>query len=372
MSAAEGPLSDLARLLEPPLLRGVLKQSPADFRVDEVLGFEPDGEGPHGLFLIEKTGMTTGHLLGALSKISRVPERDIGFCGLKDKQAVTTQWFSLPLPPKHPPHTDPDWFAALPNGVRVVRWAPHRKKIRRGIHQGNRFTLVIHGVTGEDAGFDHRLATLNQHGFPNYFAEQRFGHQGGNYNLLHKIAAIPAEQSASISRADRNWGLSTLRAELFNHCLSQRLAQRSDVLAQVGDLAQLAGSHSRFLVTVEELARTQTRLGEGDVALTGPLWGEGASPAGGDIGLNEAVIAHQIMAQLGRENTPTYWPQHLAAWRVEHDRRLLRAPLSDLQSTWLDVADGRQLQLSFTLDAGAYATALLRELIDLSPDSGKA
>ncbi|MBN2854655.1 MAG: tRNA pseudouridine(13) synthase TruD [Halothiobacillaceae bacterium] len=88
--------------------------------------------------------------------------------------------------------------------------------------------------------------------------------------------------------------------------------------------------------------------------------------------MNEAAIAHQIMAQLGRENTPTYWPQHLAAWRVEHDRRLLRAPLSNLQSTWLDVADGRQLQLSFTLDAGAYATALLRELIDLSPDFGKA
>ncbi len=372
MSTHRGPLTGLARLLAPPELKGVLKQNPSDFRVDEVLGFEPDGEGSHGLFLIEKTGMTTGHLVGTLSKIARQSERDIGFCGLKDKQAVTTQWFSLPLPPKHPPHTDPDWFAALPPGVRVVRWAPHRKKIRRGIHQGNRFTLVIHGVTGEDAGFEQRLAFLNQHGFPNYFAEQRFGHQGGNYDLLHKIGAMPAEQNASISRADRNWGLSTLRAEIFNQCLSQRLAQQSDVRAQVGDLAQLAGSHSRFLVTDEELARTQTRLGEGDVALTGPLWGEGASPAGGDIGLNEAMKAHELMAQFGNEQAPKYWPQHLVAWRVEHDRRLLRAPLSDLQKVWIDVAGVRQLKLSFTLDAGAYATALLRELIDLSPDSGEA
>jgi tRNA pseudouridine13 synthase len=372
MSANQGPLTGLARLLAPPLLRGVLKQNPSDFRVDEVLGFEPDGMGPHGLFLLEKTGMTTGQLVGALSKITRVSERDIGYCGLKDKHAVTTQWVSLPLPPKHPPHTDPDWFAALPNGVRVVRWARHRKKIRRGIHQGNRFTLVIHHVTGEDAGFEQRLAILNLQGFPNYFAEQRFGHQGGNYDLLHKIGAIPAEQSAGVSRADRNWGLSTLRAEIFNQCLSQRLAEHSDVRAQVGDLAQLAGSHSRFLVTVDELARTQTRLAEGDVALTGPLWGEGISPAGGEIGLSEALMASQIMAQFGNEHGPKYWTQHLAAWRVEHDRRLLRAPLSDIYMAWHEAAGMRQLELNFTLDAGAYATALLRELIDLSPESGAA
>jgi tRNA pseudouridine13 synthase len=370
MSGQQGPLTGLARLLAPPLLRGILKQNPRDFRVDEVLGFEPDGMGSHGLFLLEKTGMTTGHLVGALSKITRISERDIGFCGLKDKQAVTTQWFSLPLPPKHPPHTDPDWFAALPDGVRVIRWAPHRKKIRRGIHQGNRFSLVIHGVTGDDSRFEHRLAILNQHGFPNYFAEQRFGHQGGNYDLLHKIGAIPAEQSASISRADRNWGLSTLRAEIFNQCLSHRLAQHTDVRAQVGDLALLAGSHSRFLVSADELARTQTRLFEGDVALTGPLWGEGDSPAGGDIGLSEASMASHIMAQFGAEHGPKYWPQHLAAWRVEHDRRVLRAQVTALEATWLESAGERQLQLSFTLDAGAYATALLRELIDLSPESG--
>ncbi len=368
MSPNPGPLTGLARLLAPPLLQGVLKQTPSDFRVDEVLGFEPEGTGSHGLFLFEKTGMTTGQLVGALSKITRTSERDIGFCGLKDKHAVTTQWISLPLPPKHPPHTDPDWFAALPAGVRVVRWAPHRKKIRRGIHQGNRFTLVIHGVTGDDLLFEQRLAILNQQGFPNYFAEQRFGHQGGNYDLLHKIGAIPAEQSAAVSRADRNWGLSTLRAEIFNQCLSHRLAEESDVQAKVGDLAQLAGSHSRFLVTSDELARTQTRLAEGDVALTGPLWGEGESPAGDAVGLSETMMASQIMAQYGHKHEPKYWLQHLAAWRVEHDRRLLRAPVSDLHMAWHEVAGARQLELKFTLDAGAYATALLRELIDLSPE----
>ena len=362
MSAADQPMDGLARLLAPPLLRGMLKQNVTDFRVDEVLGFEPDGDGSHGLFLLEKQGMTTGQLAGFLSKATRVPERDIGFCGLKDKHAITTQWFSLPLPPKHPAGTDPDWFAALPAGVRVIRWAPHRKKIRRGIHQGNRFTLLIREVTGEDADFDARLSQLSADGFPNYFAEQRFGHQGSNYDLLHKIGAMAGEQSAAVSRADRNWGLSTLRAEIFNRCLSARLAQQTDRQACTGDLAQLAGTHSRFLVTDAELARTQQRLVEGDVGLTGPLWGADEPPAAGAVALLESHIATQVLAQFGAD----HWRQHLANWRVEADRRLLRAHVSALEVRWLDATGARQLQLSFTLDSGSYATALLRELVDLS------
>lgn len=365
MSRPNDPLMGLARWLEPPVLRGVLKYTPADFRVDEILGFEPDGEGAHGLFLIEKTGMTTGQLLGILSKIARVAERDIGFCGLKDKQAITTQWFSLPLPPKHPPEVDPNWFAALPDNVRVVRWAPHRKKIRRGIHQGNQFNLTIHSVTGEDAQFNARLAQLGAHGFPNYFAEQRFGHQGGNYDLLHKIGAIPAGQSPSISRADRNWGLSTLRAEIFNQCLSARLAEGTDGLACVGDLAQLAGSQSWFVVQPDELPRTQARLAAQDVGLTGPLWGEGASPAIGAVGLAEQAMATGVLETFGAEN----WLAHLGLWRVAHDRRLLRAPVQALTAQWVAAGEDRALRLQFSLASGAYATALLRELIDLSPES---
>ena len=56
-----------------PLLSARFKQSPADFRVDEELGFEPDGSGEHELLLVEKTGLTTPEAQQALSSAFGLP-----------------------------------------------------------------------------------------------------------------------------------------------------------------------------------------------------------------------------------------------------------------------------------------------------------
>lgn len=355
------PLAHLARCLPLPTLTGVFKQSPEDFRVDEVLGFEPDGEGNHGLFLIEKVGLTTPQMLGKIARLAKVAERDIGFCGLKDKQAVTRQWISVPLG-----LSDPDWFEALPDEVQVVRWGRHRKKLRRGIHQGNHFTITIRAVQGNDDAFEQRLAQLRAQGFANYFAEQRFGADARNLDLLFKLGVMPAASSGSVSRSDRNWGISTLRAVIFNAVLSERISMGTVAVTQVGDLAQLAGSHSRFLVTDEELARTQQRLVEQDIWLTGPLWGSKAPQTAGQVLDLEARIGAQVVAEYG----PEAWVSHLAAWRVEQDRRSLLAPLRDLAAVFQnDEVGSTTLTLSFTLNSGSYATALMRELISIDSTS---
>lgn len=361
MSASFGPLDQLSYRGVPPILTGKLKQSPADFRVDEILGFEPDEEGSHGLFLIEKTGITTGQMLGLLSKLSGVAERDIGFCGIKDKLAVTTQWISLPLMPSHSPECPPDWINALPEHIKVIRWNLHRKKLRRGNHRGNRFSLTIRDVKGDDPQFQQRLDRVESQGFPNYFAEQRFGHAGSNYALLEKLGRF--SNSRSVSRADRNWGISTLRAEIFNRVLSDRLSQNTESCAKPGDLARLSGTNSWFLVTDQELNNTQQRIDTKDIWLTGPLWGEGPSPAGERIQAEETRIAAEVLSSYGSEN----WSKHLHDWRVDHDRRALMAPVTGLQFDEKTEEGGRILDLSFALESGSYATALLREIIDLTP-----
>ncbi|WP_298219455.1 tRNA pseudouridine(13) synthase TruD [Halothiobacillus sp.] len=360
MSISSGPLNQLSYRGAPPILKGQLKQSPADFRVDEILGFEPDGEGTHGLFLIEKTGITTGHMLGLLSKLSGVAERDIGFCGMKDKLAVTTQWVSLPLAASHSSENPPDWIDALPDHVVVLRWNLHRKKLRRGNHRGNRFSITIRNVIGDDPEFVQRLDRLEEQGFPNYFAEQRFGHAGGNYALLEKLGRL--SNARSISRADRNWGISTLRAEIFNRVLSDRLSRSTEATAESGDLARLAGTNSWFLVADEELNNAQQRIDIKDIWLTGPLWGEGASPAGECVQAEENRIAAEVLSRYGAEN----WSSHLHDWRVDHDRRALMAPVTGLQCEEKTEEGGRILNLSFELESGSYATALLREIIELT------
>ncbi|MBD3815206.1 MAG: tRNA pseudouridine(13) synthase TruD [Halothiobacillus sp.] len=360
MSISSGPLDQLSYRDAPPVLKGQLKQSPADFRVDEILGFEPDGEGSHGLFLIEKTGITTGQMLGVLSKLTGVAKRDIGFCGMKDKLAVTTQWVSLPLMPSHSPENPPDWIDALPDHVKVLRWNLHRKKLRRGTHRGNQFTVTIRDVKGHDPELRQRIERLESQGFPNYFAEQRFGHAGGNYALLEKLGRL--SNARSISRADRNWGISTLRAEIFNRVLSDRLSRNTEATAESGDLARLAGTNSWFLVVDEELNNAQQRTDIKDIWLTGPLWGEGPSPAGECVQAEENRIAAEVLTRYGAEN----WSSHLHDWRVDHDRRALMAPVTGLQCEEKTEEGGRNLNLSFALESGSYATALLREIIELT------
>lgn len=354
------PLDHLARRLAEPLLRGVLKQVPEDFRVDEVLGFDPEGAGSHALFWVEKTGLTTPQMIGKLSRLAKVHERDIGFCGLKDKQAITRQWVSMPLGPD-----DPTWLEELPEGIRILSWARHPKKLRRGIHQGNHFTLTVRNVQGDDPAFAQRLAEIRTQGFANYFAEQRFGTDARNLDLLFKLGATPAAQSGKVGRSDRNWGISTLRAVIFNAVLSQRIAAGTVSVAQAGDLAQLAGSHSRFLITDEERAHAQQRLVEQDIWLTGPLWGAEETPARGQVQTDEARIAGDMLTRYGQES----WQHHLTEWRVDQDRRPLMVPASNLMAVFQPDESGQMtLEISFTLKSGSYATALLRELVVLETD----
>ena len=154
------PFEGLARVFADAPVSGRLRLEPGDFRVDEKLGFEPGfepgGEGPHHWLLVCKTGYTTPFVTRVLAERYAVPVRDIGFSGLKDRHAVTTQWFSVPARPGAP---EPKPGEIAP-GVRIVRAERGRKKLRRGVHAENRFAIVLRevGKSGE-TGKHSRLAS---------------------------------------------------------------------------------------------------------------------------------------------------------------------------------------------------------------------
>ena len=353
------------RSCRPPEWRAGLKATPESFRVDEELGFEPSGNGNHWLVRLEKRDMTTGALVDWAGKTTGTRARDIGFSGLKDRHAVTTQWLSFP----HETF-DPQAFQVqcAQAGIGVLALERHDRKLRRGTHRANRFRLTLNGVTSMEGGgdlpgyLDRRRAVLAERGMANYFGEQRYGR--GYSNLRGLIEWGRGERTGKPKRSVRNWLISTLRSAIFDHVLASRLEAGEFGRVLSGDLLQLAGSRSRFPAEADELDALQQRLDEGDVMPTGPLWGEQGSQAAAGVAATETSLADAMIDRLGGES----WRDWFAAWRVASDRRPLAVRVGDLSYR----IEGRDVVLEFSLPPGSYATELVAELFDPSEAGERA
>ena len=160
---------------------GRLKVDPEDFRVDELPAYLPSGAGPHLYLHVEKRGRTTRDVVRALARALGVGEREVGYAGLKDRAAVTTQWLSFPVA------RDPDPAALAGDGYRVLAASRHQNKLRPGHARGNAFEVAVRG--GDLAAAQRAAAALARAGLPNYYGPQRFGHGGANAALGRALLA---------------------------------------------------------------------------------------------------------------------------------------------------------------------------------------
>lgn len=328
-----------------PLERAVLKATAEDFQVDEVLDIPLSGDGEHLWLWVEKRGLNTEEAARRLARAAGVQLRTVSYAGLKDRQALTRQWFSIQLPGK----ADPDFSAAQDDTLQILSSGRHRRKLQRGAHSANGFTLRLTGLEADHQALNERLESIKRHGIPNYFGAQRFGYQGGNLGEARDYAA---RQALPEQRNVRSRLLSTARSYLFNRVLAARVADGTWQRAQVGDLLAFTDSRSFFMAGEAECH--DPRLAILDLHPTGPSWGAGPSPAGGTIGELENRIADE-------ESSLRDW---LVRAGMEHERRILRLPIDRL--TW-HYPEPDILQLEFVLPAGCFATALVRELVDLVP-----
>jgi tRNA pseudouridine13 synthase len=325
---------------EPPL-RGTLRATPEDFVVDEQLGFVPGGTGEHVMLHVEKRGANTPWVAGRLAELAGVARRDVGFAGLKDRHAVTRQWFSVGLAGR----PEPDWSALDAPGVRVLEAVRHPRKLRRGALTGNRFRLRVRDVSGDPQALATRLDLLVSSGFPNLFGPQRFGRDGGNLVAAQRLFDGTAGR---VGREKRGLYLSAARSLLFNAVLAARIADRSWQQARDGEPLVLDGRRSFFIAAADDAA-LPARLAALEVHPSGPLWGRG-----GDLGECAAgAFERACLAPFAA------WRDGLERGGLEADRRALRARAAGL--TW-SLDDG-VLELDFSLPAGSFATALLRELV---------
>ncbi|WP_110678178.1 tRNA pseudouridine(13) synthase TruD [Salinicola sp. RZ23] len=327
-----------------PSVEGSYRDSAEAFQVEEVLDFTPEGEGEHLWVWIEKRGVTTPDAARSLARQAQIAVRDVGFSGLKDRDAVTRQWMSLALPGRT---LAPGWEAPLAErGIHVLRAVRHPRKLKRGVHRANRFRLRVSGPAASSDDVRQRWERLVAQGVPNYFGPQRFGPEGRN---LQRALALFARGWRK--REDpQGLLLSTARSYLFNQVLAARVADGSWCRPLAGDVLNLEGSASRFLAEAAE-PELEARAVAGDLHPTGPLWGQGEPHSRGEVALLEQREAAACAAL--RDG--------LAAAGARHERRALR--ILPAAASWSAAEAERAAWLEFSLPRGAFATAVLRELM---------
>lgn len=334
---------DLPRALPGTPPRGAIRLDPSHFEVEEVLGFEPHGEGPHTWLLVRKTRLNSPDAARMIAKHAGARQHDVGFSGMKDRNAVTTQWFSVPV--REDAVTD--WSGLNADSLRILAVTRHGRKLRRGTHRANRFTIRIALAEGHRETALSRVREIGSRGFPNYFGEQRFGRDDSNLAQAARLL-----QGGRMPRTARSMAISAARSWLFNQVLAARVSGGTWDRVLPGEAVMLDGSRS-FFVAMQPDAALAGRLDAFDVHPSGPLAGAGATPAAG-----EAARVERRALDAMRD-----WVDGLAALGLGHERRALRARPAGLEAA----ADTPGICLSFTLPRGVFATSLLRECIAIVP-----
>jgi tRNA pseudouridine13 synthase len=354
-----------------PLPRGRIKAVPEDFVVEEIPAYEPSGEGDHLYVRFTKRGLTTDDVAAKIARATGVPVRDVGIAGMKDKVAVTTQTFSLPIPPKGAQDLEARVTALAIDGVTVLDARRHTNKLRTGHLAGNRFTIVVRDI--EEHRIDQVMSTLEEVGrvgLANAFGPQRFGR--GRDNADKARAWLSGRIAAPRDARMKRLLFSALQAELFNRVLDARVAEGTWATPVVGDLVKRRHGHALFLWTGTEDPKDEAFP-------TGPMFGvKMRDPEGEPLALERRILAEFLGDGVDISGTRTLGEgtrrllclpvegltvqrlsDPLAAQDTRDAREGAQAEVGTNRPNCNGVSKGSGLRVCFVLPKGGYATSLL-------------
>ena len=330
---------------------GVIRSCVEDFVVEEVPLYAPSGSGSYVYVLVEKTNLTTRDVVLRLARAG-VRERDIGVAGLKDKQAVTRQWLSVPR------RYERVLAEVEGEGVRVLEVTRHTNKLGMGHLAGNRFSVRVRHVPA--GGFERArliVGHLLRDGVPNYFGPQRFGRFGRN-----AIDGYRTSQGEDVPGGHRlkRFFVSALQSLVFNHLLSERIEQGLFTSVVTGDWAKKHDTGGVF--QVEDAALETLRVGRKEISATFPLFGK------------KVRFSHADAAEREQRTLDKLGLRWFDFTMLRGDRRFSRVfiqdvsvePVHDLNPN--DNTNAEDYVLSFTLPRSAFATSVLREILKVNVD----
>jgi tRNA pseudouridine13 synthase len=338
--------SELARAYVEPPIKGRIKSSNADFVVEEIMPVAPSGQGEHLWLHIEKNGCNTDWLAQQLARVSGVKAMAVSYAGMKDRHAITTQWFSVHLPGQQ----DPDLSSFESEEVKILQSCRHDKKLKRGTLSGNRFKLCIRELSGSQDELQQRLELIKRKGVPNYFGEQRFGF---GMNNLNKAELMFERKLKRLKKHQRGLYLSSARSWIFNQVLSERIQQSNWNQYLSGDVFMLEGKSACF---IDDGGDVEERLSSLKIHPTGCLWGEGESLSSDKcLYIEQNIASGNPLLCKGLEDA-----------RLKQERRALRLVPANL--SW-QIEQDNILNIEFELPAGTFATMVLREFVETVNDT---
>jgi len=338
-----------------PGVGGVLRATAEDFVVEEVGLYDAAGDGQHLYVNLTKSGLTTKDVQLRLARLFGLDRESVGFAGMKDKYAQTTQTFSLSVghrPAGFAEEAAQRIAAELPV---TVNWAQfHRNKLRLGHLLGNRFRIRITQLAVPPATALERgqtiAAEIVQRGLPNYFGVQRMGHNGSN--VRRGLDVLTGERQ-KLDKWLRRFLISSYQSYLCNRYLVRRLEAGAFDRLLAGDVAKKYATGGMF--DVVDLDAEQPRYTAQEISFTAPLFGPKMWAAQAEAGELETSVLAASPATM----------EDLTRAHVEGTRRLGRLLVPDLSVT----LDGDALVASFMLTKGAFATVVMREFMKVDDDN---
>ncbi|MEW6266283.1 MAG: tRNA pseudouridine(13) synthase TruD [Thermodesulfobacteriota bacterium] len=325
-----------------PGLGGAIKSGPGHFVVEELPLYEPSGQGAHVYVRLSRAGWNTRDLVKRLASIFGLKDVDVGCAGLKDKDAVAIQTFSLSLPAADEDAVARRIETELP--VRVLWARRHGNKLKTGHLLGNRFSVVLAGVEpGALVRAEEIASILRSRGLANYYGPQRFGLEGDNARRGREVLQGRGPRQSWL----RRFLLSAFQASMFNAYLAERLERGWFERLLTGDVAKKTDTGGLFDVADAEVERP--RFESGAITYTGPIYGAKMRRASGAPGELEQQVLSRFEVTV----------EALKRAGLDGSRRPARIILQCLTIKPHD----QGLIFEFSLPKGAYATTLLREFM---------
>lgn len=340
-----------AKVYQPLNVSAKLKKQAEDFIVEEHISVEFSDEGEHCWIYVKKTGCNTDWVAQQLAKYCGVKKMAVAYAGLKDRHAVTSQWFSVQLPGKPAPEWSNFELSFAEKGssekLQVLQSFRHNRKLQRGALKGNKFKITLRDLSDTSneifEALKRRCDVIVKHGVANYFGSQRFGR---NYSNLDQAIKLFSNPGFKLARHKRSIYLSAARSWLFNSILSARVNRDIWNKRLPGDVFMLDKKSACFKDDAD--AGLDARLDRNEIHPTAILWGEGDTMAC----LEAAALESQILDQF-----PVYRDGLLSA-RLQARHRACRVVPGQLECYRQD----NDFVVSFILPAGSYATVVLGEI----------